>query len=95
MVKELLNRGANIEEKDNDGQTPLIWGIFLQQLNHFKWFIYFCLIASRDGHIEVVKELLDRGANIKQKDNIGWTPLIWGIFLNNSIILNDSFIFYL
>jgi ankyrin repeat protein len=43
----------------------------------------------------VVKELLDRGANIKQKDNIGWTPLIWGIFLNNSIILNDSFIFYL
>jgi ankyrin repeat protein len=36
VVKELLNRGANIEEKDNDGQTPLIWGIFLQQLNHFK-----------------------------------------------------------
>jgi ankyrin repeat protein len=43
----------------------------------------------------VVKELLDRGANIEEKDNDGWTPLIIGIFLNNSIILNDSFIFYL
>jgi len=43
----------------------------------------------------VVKELLKRGANIEEKDNAGWTPLIYGIFLNNSIILNDSFIFYL
>ncbi len=41
MVKELLNRGANIEEKDNDGQTPLIEGLFLQLFNQFKRFIYF------------------------------------------------------
>jgi ankyrin repeat protein len=43
----------------------------------------------------VVKELLDRGANIEEKDTFGRTPLICGIFLNNSIILNDSLIFYL
>jgi hypothetical protein len=43
----------------------------------------------------VVKELLDKGANIEEKNNVGWTPLICGIFLNYSIILNDSFIFYL
>jgi ankyrin repeat protein len=36
VVKELLDRGANIEEKDNDGETPLIKGIFLHLLNHFK-----------------------------------------------------------
>ncbi len=93
MVKELLNRGANIEEKDNDGYTPLISGIFLQLFNHFKWFIYFLFIASFNGHIEVVKELLNRGANIEEKDNYGNTPLIKGIFLNYSIILNDSFFF--
>jgi ankyrin repeat protein len=28
MVKELLNRNANIEAKDHDGNTPLIGGIF-------------------------------------------------------------------
>jgi ankyrin repeat protein len=93
VVKELLNRGANIEEKDNDGYTPLISGIFLQLFNHFKWFIYFLFIASFNGHIEVVKELLNRGANIEEKDNYGNTPLIKGIFLNYSIILNDSFFF--
>jgi ankyrin repeat protein len=53
----------------------------------------FLFIASFTGHIEVVKELLNRGANIEEKDNDGYTPLIWGIFLNYSIILNDSFIF--
>jgi ankyrin repeat protein len=36
VVKELLDRGANIEEKDNDGQNPLILGIFLQLFNQFK-----------------------------------------------------------
>jgi ankyrin repeat protein len=36
VVKELLNRGANIEEKDNYGNTPLIKGIFLHLLNQFK-----------------------------------------------------------
>jgi ankyrin repeat protein len=81
VVKELLDSGANIEEKDNLGWTPLIWGIFLQLLNHFKLFIYFLFIASFNGHIKVVKELLERGANIEEKDNYGNTPLIWGIFL--------------
>ena len=88
VVKELLNRGANIEEKDNDGTTPLIYGIFLQLFNHFKWFIYFLFIACSDGHIEAVKELLNRGANIEQKDKYGYTPLIWGIFLNYKVDFN-------
>ena len=90
-----LLKGANIDEKDELGQTPLIKGIFIQLLNHLKWFIYFLFIASLLGRIEVVKKLLERGANIEEKDKFERTPLIWGIFLNYSIILNDSFIFYL
>ncbi len=85
VVKELLNRGANIEEKDKDGETPLIRGVFLQLFNQLKWFIYFLFLASALGHTEVVKELLNRGASIEEKDKDGWTPLIWGIFLNSSI----------
>ena len=30
-----------------------------------KWFIHFLIIASSYGCIEVVKELLDRGASVK------------------------------
>jgi ankyrin repeat protein len=29
VVKELLNQNADIEAKDNNGNTPLILGIFL------------------------------------------------------------------
>jgi hypothetical protein len=31
-----LLKGANIDEKDELGQTPLIKGIFIQLLNHLK-----------------------------------------------------------
>jgi hypothetical protein len=29
-------KGANVEEKDNYGNTPLIKGIFIQLFNYFK-----------------------------------------------------------
>jgi ankyrin repeat protein len=74
-------KGAYVEEKDEFGQTPLIKGIFLQLFNYFKWFIYFLFIASASGQIEVAKKLLDRGANIEEKDKFERTPLFWGIFL--------------
>jgi hypothetical protein len=41
------------------------WGFISELLNQFKLFIYFLFIASAFGHIEVVKELLDRGASVK------------------------------
>ncbi|KAI1283217.1 Ankyrin repeat domain-containing protein 49 [Halotydeus destructor] len=31
--------------------------------------------ASYNGHLEVAKLLIDRGANVKSKTNNGWTPL--------------------
>ena len=35
------------------------------------------MIAAGSGHINVVQTLLDKGANIKAKDNNKWTALVW------------------
>ena len=56
-------------------------------------FILFLFIASWKGHIEIVKELLNRNANIEAEDKDGWTSLMWGIFLNELFICN-SFIYF-
>ena len=45
-------------------------------------------IASKYGKIEVVKELLNRNANIEAKDKDGRTPLILGLCLNYLLNLN-------
>ncbi len=41
---------------------------------------YLLFIAARNGHDEIVKELLNRNAFIEAKDVDGLTPLIWGLF---------------
>ncbi len=46
---------------------------------------YFYFKASRRGQIEVVKELLNRNADIEVKNKDGYTSLIEGLFLNYNI----------
>ena len=63
LVRELLNNGANMEDKDfDDGETPLFYAI-----------------TSKDHrgciNFEVVNELLKRGANVNAINNYGETPL--------------------
>jgi ankyrin repeat protein len=45
-----------------------------------KIILYLLFIAARNGHDEIVKELLNRNAIIEAKDVDEWTPLIWGLF---------------
>ena len=51
--------------------------------------IIFISIASNNGNIEIVKELLNKNANIEAKSNTGYTPLMFGIFLNELFIFNS------
>ena len=36
------------------------------------------IVAAKNGKADTLQELLERGANIKCKDNHGWTALHWG-----------------
>ncbi len=33
--------------------------------------------AAVSGHLDVVKYLVEKGADVKAADNDGWTPLHW------------------
>ena len=78
MVKVLLDKGADFEAKNKSGWTPLIFGtskLFIQSKFSIEIFVH---IASSNGYIEVVKELV-KGADIEAKSDCGSTSLINGI----------------
>jgi len=88
VLSLLLDRGADIEAKDNDGNTPLLWAI-----NSQTEALVFLLdrgadIEAKDslgmtalqwvssnGLTEHLTALLDRGADIQSKNNGGLTSL--------------------
>jgi len=85
----LIEKGANIHEKDNDGMTPLH---FASQNGHtetatmlmetgadiyekYKNGSTAIHFASQNGHTETAMMLMEKGANIHEKNNDGRTPL--------------------
>ena len=94
MAKLLIDAGVDIESKNDNGWTPLILGIFLNYAFPLNYY-FFIFIASRNGHIEVAKFLMERGADVESKDRHGQTPLIIGIFFNHAFHLIYLLFFYL
>jgi ankyrin repeat protein len=90
IVRELLDRGANINAHNNKGNTALMLAAESGHLEIVRELLnrganirvrdfagYSPLMeAVVGGHLEVVKELLRRGANINTRDGHGKTPLI-------------------
>jgi ankyrin repeat protein len=88
-VKELLNRGAKINAKDNNGYQAIHWATRQRHLPVVKELLNRgANIHARDnrgrnpiymaaslGHLPVVKELLNRGANIHARDTRGNQPI--------------------
>ncbi len=86
----LLNSGADINKRDKDGTTPLMWAVKEGSPSVVKALINkSAQVNAKDmdgdtplfhavkmGHTEVVKVLLDRGVEIEAKDKYNYTPLM-------------------
>jgi ankyrin repeat protein len=87
VVEALLNKGAKIEAKDNGGHTALLVAVFGSlTVNASDDFLKAmgaeledskqCLDTSGNGHLQVIRMLINRGANVNiRATDRGETPL--------------------
>ena len=84
VVRELIGKGAQIDMQENDsGQSK--WTSGCSQRTDWKgcsdrhaskqWLI---IVASLKGHLDVVRELIGKGAQIDMQENDGYSALIAG-----------------
>jgi ankyrin repeat protein len=90
-IKDLIERGADVGAKTDDGWTPLHLASSMKELeiaklllergadveakNNDGWTPLH--LASEYNRIETAKLLLDAGADLEAEDDTGWTPLHW------------------
>jgi ankyrin repeat protein len=88
-VQDLLNKGADVETKNNDGITPLMVAAFNNQLEIMKLLlerdadvnvmangVSLLMVCSTMGQTPVVKLLLEWEADANAKDSSGVTSLM-------------------
>lgn len=80
MARLLVERGADVDAKTSiDMMTPLVSGEPRAQPRSPGGMTPL-MFASREGCMECVKAMLERGAKIDQPDPEGVTPLLWAIW---------------
>ncbi|KAK4206585.1 hypothetical protein QBC37DRAFT_356693 [Rhypophila decipiens] len=103
VVQQLLEAGAEVDAKDNDGRTPLHWAseqdhsTVVQQLLEAGAEVDAkdndgrtpLHWASAKGHGTVVQQLLEAGAEVDAKKNDGWTPLHWASLEGHSTVVQQ------
>ncbi|NBX71429.1 ankyrin repeat domain-containing protein, partial [bacterium] len=91
IVELLLERGADVHVKDNNGSTALMWaagsgnqnmvklllerGADIHAKNNNGWTAL--MLAAGSGNQNIVELLLERGADVDVKNNEGSTALMW------------------
>lgn len=91
-VNELLAKGAHVDAVDEDGWTPLLWAaahgnedtvVALLDAGASRQAVTRreqqgpLTLAAKWNRVEVVQTLLRRGLPPNQRDNIGWSALMW------------------
>jgi ankyrin repeat protein len=86
-VKDLVEAGANVNAKENDGSTPLIIASQSGHLDIVKYLVEkganvnaadvtgvtALMFSSKIGYLDIVKYLVEKGADINAKDKKGKT----------------------
>jgi ankyrin repeat protein len=91
-VRSLLNKGANVNAKDKDGVTAMMWASEKGQTEIVNILLSkgaevnarennsgmtALMVAAAEGHTAIVEALLAKGADVNAKDyNLGATPLM-------------------
>lgn len=92
-VLALIERGANVNDKDIWDSTPLMWaaGDGLREVvlaliekganvnDKDKSGKTPLIYVAENGHEDVVLALIEKGANVNDKDNNGYTPLMLAV----------------
>lgn len=93
VAQFLLENGADDSEDNNDSYTPLYAAIIERHFAIAKLLIErnsksfknknLTISASIHGYLDMVKLLLEAGDNVDQRDNYGYTPIIYACKQND------------
>jgi serine/threonine-protein phosphatase 6 regulatory ankyrin repeat subunit B len=90
-AKALISKGANVNAKTNDGWTPLMFAAEKGHLTTIQILLSAkginidtknsdgataLILAAANGKDDVVKALIDKGADVNVAKNYGWSPLM-------------------
>jgi ankyrin repeat protein len=99
LAQAMLRHGANVNAKDNDGITPLIWATRVHRTNTVSLLLAHganvnvknkdgetpLFTTVRSGYSDIMDLLLAHKANADQNIGDGWTPLRSAIWANRPI----------
>ena len=82
-VRLLVEQGADLDQVDSSGWSPLFWASYGGQLEIAQYLVEQGSTmdkatnygAASNGHLEVVRYLLEQGADKEKANQLGWTPL--------------------
>uniref|UniRef100_A0A8D0H834 Kinase D-interacting substrate of 220 kDa n=1 Tax=Sphenodon punctatus TaxID=8508 RepID=A0A8D0H834_SPHPU len=97
-LKALLEKCKDVDERNENGQTPLMMAAEQGNLEIVQELLkkgancnledtdnWTALIsASKEGHIDIVAELLNCNVNLEHRDMGGWTALMWASYKGRS-----------